>query len=157
MPNYGTPEGSTPKAEVPANIQEFNLIAGLILAQLYEAFPVMVPHLDRDGVALAMGVAPGSWASHKLASGRSFSDVLAHTISWLSSEGYIASSGAHPAERVYLTTKGLAALSAVPEGLSATVGTALIKVQKEGDRRDWSKVGDLIGGLIGGYQKTMMS
>ena len=54
------------KPEVPANIVEFNIIVGLIFAQLYEAFPVVVDLIDRDGIAKAMGVT-GDWPSHKLA------------------------------------------------------------------------------------------
>ncbi len=56
----------------PANIAEFNLIVGLIFAQLYEAFPVLLPLIDRDAIAKVMGVEPGMWAAHKLPSGRSF-------------------------------------------------------------------------------------
>lgn len=58
-------------------------------------------------------------------SGRSFSEVLAHTISWLVSQNYMVASGARPAERVALSDKGLAALNAIPSRLEGTVGAEL--------------------------------
>jgi hypothetical protein len=51
-----------------------------------------------------------------------FSEMLAYTIAWLSAQNYTLASGAHPAERVTLTDKGLAALNRMPQGLTGTVG-----------------------------------
>jgi hypothetical protein len=68
--------------EAPPNIQEFNLIAGLIFAQLYQAFPV-VEDVDQAEIARAMGVVGTDGANHILPSGRSFNEILAHTIAWL--------------------------------------------------------------------------
>jgi hypothetical protein len=65
---------------VPSNIQEFNTVAGLIFAQLYRAFPVH-KDIERAGIAKAMAVAEDAWKNHPLPLGRSFADVLAHTIS----------------------------------------------------------------------------
>jgi len=102
-------------SEVPSNIQEFNTIAGLIFAQLYLAFPILVD-IDRPGIAIAMamGVVGDDWSKDKLPSGRSFSDMLGHTISWLAAEDYTRAAGGHSAERVTLTSKKLAAMNAVP-------------------------------------------
>jgi hypothetical protein len=50
--------------EPPASITEFNTIVGLIFAQLYEAFPVSVDLIDRDGIARVMGVT-GDWSAHR--------------------------------------------------------------------------------------------
>jgi hypothetical protein len=36
--------------DVPANIQEFNQVAGLIFAQLYKIFP-RIEDIDRNGIA----------------------------------------------------------------------------------------------------------
>jgi hypothetical protein len=113
--------------------------------------------IDREGIAAAMGVAPGAWSTHKLPSGRTFNEVLSYTIGWLGLQKYILASGSHPAERVVLTDKGLAALNAVPQGLAATVGTALIEAKSEPNRRDWSQLGDLVGGIMGGIQKSLSS
>ncbi len=41
-------------ANIAANIQEFNTIAGLIFAQLYRAFPILVD-IDRDSIAKGHG------------------------------------------------------------------------------------------------------
>jgi hypothetical protein len=38
--------------------------------------------------------------------------------------------------------------------LSATVGSSLVKATSE-TGRNWSAIGDLVGGVIGGYQKSM--
>jgi hypothetical protein len=55
---------------------------------------------------------------------------------------------------VTLTQKGLAALNAVPEGLSATVGSSLVKATS-GAGQNYSGIGDLIGGVIGGFTKSI--
>jgi hypothetical protein len=109
----------------PANIVEFNTIVGLIFAQLYTHFPVVID-LDRQAIADSFGVKGNAWGDHKLPSGKAFADVFAGTLGWLKHENYIASFGVHPAERVMLTGKGLAALNATPDGLSATVGSSLV-------------------------------
>jgi hypothetical protein len=142
------------KQEVPANIGEFNTIVGLIFAQLYEAFPVLVDLIDRDGIAKAMGVTE-NWPAHKLPSGRTLNEMMAYTIAWLAAQRYTMSSGAHPAERVTLTDKGLAALNRMPQGLSGTVGSELVKARSETGRRDWAGIGDLVGGVLGGFTKSV--
>jgi hypothetical protein len=141
---------------VPSNIEEFNKIAGLIFAQLYRAFPV-AEDIDRNAIANAFEVAEGNWATHKLPSGRNFSELLAHTIGWLRVEEYTKAFGSHPAERVILTTKGLMAMSAVPTGLKETVGSELRKVAEKSSGPDLGRVGDLVGGVIGGVWKSVMS
>ena len=142
-------------SEAPKNIQEFNTIAGLIFAQLYVAFPVLVD-IDRNSIAQAMGAAGGDW-THKLPSGRSVSEMLAYTISWLTAEEYTRAAGSHPAERVTLTSKGLAAMNAVPAGLKQSIGAALTKATEQGSQSNHSAIGDLIGVLLGGFTKSMSS
>jgi hypothetical protein len=61
---------SSPKPDTPANVQEFNTVAGLIFAQLYRAFPG-VEDIDRKSIAKAMGVVGDGWSAHELLSGRS--------------------------------------------------------------------------------------
>jgi hypothetical protein len=137
----------------PANISEFNTITGLVFTRLYEQFPVAVD-LDRAAIETAMGAAFSSGSTNVLQSGRPFTEVFAHSLTWLSNEGYVRSAGPLPYEKVTLTTKGLAALNAVPQGLSATIGSTLAT---NASARNWSGVGDLIGGLIGGYTKSITS
>jgi hypothetical protein len=136
-----------------ANIDEFNKIVGIIFSQLYQSFPVNLPIIDREAIAEAFEIKSGDMTTHKLPSGRIFSNVLAHTIAWLVSQNYMVASGSHSAERVVLSDKGLAALNAVPEKLSGSVGSTLVKETKG---RNWGAVGELVGSTIAGYQKTMM-
>jgi hypothetical protein len=145
-------------SDVPPHIQEFNTIAGLIFAQLYRTFPG-IENIDRDGIARAIGVQGTDWSAHKLPSGRSFSETLSFTIGWLNAEGFTRAYGTHPAERVSLTTKGLMAMSAVPSRLQATVGGELTKAveQAPASGPNLSAIGDLIGGVFGGFFKSLSS
>jgi hypothetical protein len=142
-------------AELPPNIREFNIIAGPVFAQLYKAFPARI-NIDREAVARAMGI-EGEWRSHLLISGRSFPAVMADTLSWLANEDYLNASGAHPAENVTLSVKGLVAMNAVPEGLKEPVGTRLTDVADKGSQSGLASIGDLIGGIIGGTAKSLAS
>ena len=69
------------------------------------------------------------------------------------SQNYILAAGSHPAERVTLSDKGLAALNAMPSGLGGTVGAQLVKTKSESGRRDWSQFGELVGGVLAGAAK----
>jgi hypothetical protein len=135
--------------KVPANISEFNTITGLVLNQLYGQFPVAV-NLDRAAIESAMGVASSS--SHVLQSGKPFAEMFVHSLNWLSDEGYVRSAGLLPYEQVTLTTKGLAVLNAIPQGLSATIGTTLATNASAGN---WSSVGEVVGGIFGGFTKSI--
>jgi len=141
---------------VPPNIQEFNTITGLIFAQLYRAFPT-IEDIDRAGIAKTMGVGSDNWSKHDLPSGRSFDEVLGYTIGWLKDEGFIRPYGAHPSQNVVLTEKGLAGTNAVPSGLKESLGTELRKAVQEGStsKYDLSRIGDLIGGIFGGFTKSI--
>jgi hypothetical protein len=143
--------------KLPSNIQEFNIIAGLVFAQLYKAFPVRVDLLDRGAIAESMGVEGKDWGAHMLPSGRSFSEVLASTLAWLAVEDFIHASGAHCAEHLTLTEKGLAAMKAVPSGLRHSVGAELAEKAEKGWRSDYGAMGDLVGGIIGGVTKSLTS
>jgi hypothetical protein len=143
--------------ELPSNIQEFNIIAGLVFAQLYRAFPVRVGLIDREAIAEAMGIEGKDWAAHRLPSGRTFSEVSAYTISWLNVENYINAAGTHPSEQVTLSVRGLAALNAVPQGLGHSIGSELTEKADKGWRSDYGALGDLVGGIIGGVTKSMAS
>jgi hypothetical protein len=138
----------------PANIAEFNTIVGLLFAQLYERFPIPIEHIQRQLIASGMGVSTATWETHILPSGRPFSEVLASSLNWLTEEGYIRSRGPGSYEEVALTQKALAALNAVPQGLSASVGTSLV-MATGGSGQNWSGIGDLVGGVIGGFTKTI--
>ena len=144
-------------AETPSNINEFNQIGALVFAQLYRAFPVVVD-IDKGAIAKALGVSEGNWANHMLPSGRSFDDMLSGTIGWLMADNYTIGYGASPSQRVMLTTKGLRVMNAMPSPLKETVGTELRKATETSSGVfDLSKIGDLVGGMLGGFTKSLGS
>jgi hypothetical protein len=141
---------------VPANIDEFNKAAGLIFTQLYPRLPERID-IDQPAIAKAFGIDDRSWASHTLPSGLTLGALLSRTMEWLVMERYIASFGSSPGHGVLLTEKGLRALNAVQPGFSETVGTELKKAVERGSWPDLGRIGDLIGGIIGGLTKSMSS
>jgi hypothetical protein len=143
-------------SETPPNINEFNQIAALIFAQLYREFPVVID-IDRPAIAKALGVSETNWGNYMLPSGRSFDAVLNGTIGWLKADNYTIGFGAATFQRVILTTKGLQLMNAVPCRLKETVGTELRRATERGGSFDLSSIGDLIGGVIGGFTKSIGS
>jgi hypothetical protein len=110
-------------------------------------------------MAKAMGVGEANWSQHQLPSGHALGQMVANTIGWLNMEQYIQSFGGYPAERVLLTTKGLAAMQAVPSGLRESLGAELTKVVEQGSTGgvDVGRIGELLGGFFGGFTKSMGS
>jgi hypothetical protein len=143
------------KPDTPANIHEFSTIAGLVFVQLYRAFPGS-EDIDREVIAKAMGVIGNDWGAHKLPSGRSFGEMMMHTTIWLLDEGYTRSRGSHSAEKVVLSEKGLAAMKAVPTGLTDSLGAELRKATEHGTF-NVSAIGELVGGFFGGTIKSLSS
>jgi hypothetical protein len=93
-----------------------------------------------------------------LLSGRSFNDMLSGTIGWLVADKYAIAYGSSPSQMVLLTTKGLQVMNAVPSPLKETVGTELRKATETNSGPfDLSKIGDLIGRVIGGFTKSIGS
>jgi hypothetical protein len=139
---------------LPQNIEEFNAIAGLAFAQLYKEFPARID-INTDAIAYAMGI-----SSDLLPSGRSFSQILAFTLSWLQDEGYISSSN-HPAHGVWqklvLSEKGLRAMNAVPPSLGKPVGSHLrnLSDQPSAGPSAVSQIADAVGSFIGGFTKSI--
>jgi hypothetical protein len=143
--------------ETPPNIDEFNKIAALVFAQLYREFPVPVD-INREVVAQALGVPEKGWGDFMLPSGRSFATMLNTTIAWLKADEYTMAPGSDPSKSVVLTTKGLRVMNAVPSPLKETVGTELRRATEPNSGAfDLSKIGDLIGGAIGGLMKSVGS
>jgi len=134
-------------SKLAPNIREFNEITGVIFVQLYAVFP-MIDDIDADAVAKALGHSLGD----RLESGRTFGDVLAYTVGWLASEDFIRSFGAHPRQRVLLTTKALAAMNAVPEKLDRPLGSQITDAVKQGSSQEGKiKVAELVGTLFGSF------
>lgn len=137
--------------EIPENIKEFNQIAGLIFAQLYTTFPVAID-IDLQAIANAIGVEGD--LNRTLPSGRTAAQQIANTVVWLNDSGYTYARGGSPSQRVTLAEKGLAALNAVPAGLSATIGSSLVQAASGTGQKDLSPIGSLIGGMLGGFIST---
>src|SRR5271156_6517682 len=95
----------TDKKSLPPNIKEFNEISTIILGEVYKSHPHPVT-IDPARIATILGVAP----SEKLPSGRTFSDMFAHTIAWLAREGVLSDLAAVVPHRATLTAKTLAAM-----------------------------------------------
>ncbi len=132
---------------LPANIREFNEITGVIFAKVYAAFPE-IQDIDADEVARTLGHS----LSDVLESGRTFGQMLAHTVGWLVSEGFMRSFGAHPRSRVILTTKALAAMNAIPEKLGQSIGSQIAAAANEGSSNVGKlKLAELVGTLIGNF------
>jgi hypothetical protein len=112
--------------KLPPNIVEFNEITAVIFAQLYDAHPIS-KDLDIDQIAGVLGRS----RTETLPSGRTFIDVFAHTLPWLSHQGYIISNGSLPRERVQLTDKALIAMNAVPPSLAQSRGSELVDATKQ--------------------------
>jgi hypothetical protein len=144
--------------EVAQNVKEFSEIAGLILAKLYPSFPRPCD-LDRNEIAKALGLISDT---STLPSGAVFRDVFVHTLGWLIREGFIYSHGTLPAERDVLTTRGLAAMNAVPATLKQPVGSELARVANDPPSEDRTRkfagmIGELIGSVAGSFAKSMSS
>jgi hypothetical protein len=137
---------------LPQNIEEFNAIAGLAFAQLYKEFPVRID-ISREAIADAMGVS-------LLPSGKSFSQIVTFTLSWLQDEGYISRLNAAvygPWQKLVLSEKGLRALNAAPASLGEPVGSHLRNLSdqlSEGPSRV-SQIADAVGSIIGGFTKSI--
>lgn len=121
------------------NIDDFNLGCALILARLYEAFPVAcvlkVAELD-DGADLLP-----EERTERLARRRR---VFTATVQFLAEEGYltVGSAAGLPECGAFgqarLTAKGLAQLSKTPEAIrppGKTLGERLIELAREGARQ----------------------
>jgi hypothetical protein len=139
---------------LPQNIEEFNAIAGLAFAQLYKEFPARID-ISREAIAHAMGV-----SSDLLPSRRSFSQILAFTLSWLQDEDYINGSN-HPGhaswQKLVLSEKGLRALNATPASLGEPVGSHLRNLSDQPSEGPFrvSQIADAVGSFIGGFTKSI--
>ena len=136
--------------EIPANIREFNEIAGVILGTLYQAFPV-ARDLDPNWIAQSLK----HDRADKLRSGRTFNDVMIHGAAWLLSERFITTRGGDPWDGAVLTAKALHAMNG-PGQLEATLGTEIVKAAEEGQQSKVVElIGNFLGNFVGGFTKSM--
>ena len=134
-------------AELPANIREFNQITGVVFAQLYSSFPI-VRDIDPNEVAKALG----HNLTDKLESGRTFNEMLAYTLAWLVSQGFIYAAGAHPRERVVLTARALAAMNANPALIGGgSYGAGIVDAAKDSSEAGKRKLSELTASLLGNF------
>jgi hypothetical protein len=100
---------------------------------------------DRDVIAKKMET------SANLPSGRNFSSVFSSTLIWLKDEGYIRTNRViTPWQGLVLSEKGFRALNAVPPSIGEPVGSYV----SNPNNSIW-QIGDAVGGLLGGFYKSM--
>ena len=143
-------------SKLPPNIQEFNEITAVLFGQLYASLPNPMD-IDKDAVARALGLADGRT---RMSSGRAFNEVLSHTVQWLIREDFVRSQGKYPLQRMVLTKKGLAGMSAVPPSLSQPLGSELADATKQastegGKTRISQMMGDFWGSFLGSFTKSI--
>jgi hypothetical protein len=148
--------------EQPPNIEEFNTIAGLILAQLYRAFPVQVQRtlIDRQSIAATMGA--GGDESIKLKSGRSFGEMYGSTLLWLVDENFVLAPGNRQGQggmgpNLVLSNKGLTALNTVRPGFKQSLGSELAEGSSSGDTARVADVMGYLGSFAGGFIRSWTS
>lgn len=152
-----TNKGSNRMSE-QANMKEFSTIAGLILDELFQSFPMRV-NLSPESAMHLMGV------EHPMAlldSGRMYKEVFSSTLSWLVEEGFVNPAGINNTERCRLTAKGLAAMNVVPDLGGNSIAESLSTSKKlaasdEGRSRIASVIGDFIGSAAGSFTKSVSS
>jgi hypothetical protein len=136
------------------NMQEFNEITAVIFGQLYKAFPVAARDINPDRVAAVLGIAD---IRQKMPSGRLFKEVFASTLDWLIWEEFIRAPGPLPSDGVVLTTKGMAALNAVPPSLGRPLGSELADATKQASTESGKiKMAELMGTLFGSFMGSVM-
>lgn len=148
----------------PHNIQDFNQIAVVIFAQLYNAHPYEKT-LDVADIAAVVGVTPTT----VLPSGRRFDEVFESTVRWLHEQGYIHTRGSHARERVTLSAKALYAMNVVPPALqgpggipsppqvtTGSTGTAMVQATEQAAQGRTKQLVDLAGTFIGAIIRTTL-
>jgi hypothetical protein len=132
------------KKAMPHNIQEFNAIAGAILAKVYESHP-SPRTIAVDDVATALGRKP----DEQMPSGKQFIEMFAHTLHWLATNDFINDFAAVTPHRCTLTARGLATLNEVPSSLNgATRGSEIADAARAGG---FEKLADIAGGFMGSF------
>jgi hypothetical protein len=143
-------------SELPPNVREFNEITAVIFARLFNAFPIP-SNIPPDKVADELGLAD---RQQEMPSGWTFNKVFVSTLDWLIAEGFVRPSGPLNIDGVVLTTKGMAAMNAVPPSLSRPLGSELAEATKEasteeGKTRISQMMGDFWGSFIGSLTKSI--
>jgi len=136
--------------------KEFATISGLILANVHASHPIRI-NLDMNEAMYAMGVDSPTDA---LPSGLMFKEMFRATLDWLLQEQFVHTSGG--AQNLTLTTKGLAAMNAVPKNLGPSVAEAIEEAKPgagsdDGRNRFVSIIGELIGSIAGSLTKSLSS
>jgi hypothetical protein len=142
-------------SELPPNIRDFNEITGVLFGRLYASFPnpkVIPP----EAITQALGL---EGTQSPMSSGQPFNAVLVHTIDWLNREEFIRDA-VPPMGKFVLTTKGMAAMNAVPPSLSRPLGSELAEATEQasteaGKRKISELIGELFGSALGSFTKNI--
>jgi hypothetical protein len=137
-------------------MQEFNEITAVIFGRLYASFPAPIS-IRPDAIAHALGFQD---LQAQMPSGRTFNEVLHHTVQWLTSEDFIRSGHPLPLERLVLTAKAIAVMNIVPPSLSQPLGSQLADATEQvsterGKRQVAELMGNFFGSFIGSLTKTI--
>jgi hypothetical protein len=122
------------------NIQEFNEITAIILAELYKTHPHPAT-IDPAEVAKQLGVSP----SDQMPSGKTFTDMFVHTLTWLANEGFVSRHGSIAPYRSNLTARTLA-------GLKNDLGSQLVDATRNGSSHDGKvALAEMVGSFFGSF------
>ena len=153
--------------DAPKNIENFNLIVGLVLLQLYESFPVE-HDIDEEKIANAIGVAKESSAEElwpgqfiynygEVPGGGNFREFLWATLKWLRSEGIIRARGDIADRDVVLSAVGLELMKRTPTSLGSSFGDKLVEAGKDiGTDVGKSALSNVVGEFTGYVAKGLM-
>lgn len=150
------------------NIDFFNEIAGLVFAQLYEAFPIPI-EIDRVSIAEQMAVEMGApirgdspvrrvQSFGQLPNGVPFYQMSNATLIWLRDEGFIKARGEWCDRDVCLTSKALAILNATPDFMQQSLGSKITEAVKEtGAEARREGISKVVGEILGAAAKSLMN
>ena len=157
------------------NVDIFNIVAGIIFARLYNAFPIPT-EIDPRSIALKVLGSDRYSKRHFLAGslreddltdetpeGSRYSTIARHSGSWLMQCGFIicVPNSSRP-ELYVLSPKGFEALAAVPASLTATSETKALGKQLTsaaatvGDRASTAVISNIVGQVIGVAARSLM-
>jgi hypothetical protein len=159
----------------PTSVDIFNVIAGVIFARLYTAFPTPIG-IDANSIALeVLGsdrysrphflggvIRGGQGTTEETSEGSRYSTIAIHSRSWLEQCGFIIRTPNSSRPELYvLSPKGFEALAAVPASLTVaasetkTLGKQLTSAATTaGDRVSAAVISNIVGQVIGAAARS---
>lgn len=133
-------------------LDKFNVVAGLVLDEALEAFPLPAV-LDAHGIVRTL---PDEWRTPAESRGRVMGDIhiddanyVEETRKWLLDEGFLRDSvSTHSARRHILSAKGITALNAAPEWLGGKESLGQ-RLRRGVATKSWELVKATVPAMIG--------